>query len=274
MGYSFSLRSIDIVRVISGRENKQSSAIIGPVAFAGMSLSAYRGDWGKNLVMVVLETQQLSRFVNGKALVKDVTMQVERGELLAIIGPSGAGKSSFLRLLNRLDEPSTGTVLLEGKDYRTVPPHQLRQRVGMVLQSPFLFAGTVAENIRFGPRQRGEDVSQAKVEKLLEQVGLSDYAERDVGTLSGGEAQRVSLIRTLANEPHVLLVDEPTSALDDATVQCVEQLISSFVRQQHITCLMITHSMEQTFRLAHRVMVLEQGQLTKIGTPEEIIHAK
>lgn len=223
--------------------------------------------------MAILETHQLSRFINGKALVKGVTMGVERGELVAIIGPSGAGKSSFLRLLNRLDEPSSGTVLLEGHDYRAIPPHRLRQQVGMVLQSPFLFAGTVAENVRFGPRQRGEDVPLAKVDELLEQVGLSGYAARDVRTLSGGEAQRVSLIRTLANDPQVLLVDEPTSALDDATVQSVERLIVAFVQQQHIACLMITHNMEQTARLAHRVMVFEHGRLTNIGPTQEILHA-
>jgi UDP-glucose/iron transport system ATP-binding protein len=131
-----------------------------------------------------------------------------------------AGKSSFLRLLNRLDEPTGGTVLLDGVDYHQIPPRELRRTVGLVTQRPFLFAGTVHQNVGFGPRQRGDTISDARTEELLARVGLSGYANRDVANLSGGEAQRVSLARALANSPRVQLLDEPTSALDDDAKSC------------------------------------------------------
>ena len=177
----------------------------------------------------LLETQDLIREVDGQALVDGVSIQVYSGDVVAITGPSGAGKSSFLRLLNRLDEPTAGKVLLEGRDYRQMAPQALRQRVGMVMQMPYLFPGTIAENLNFGPKQRGERISGEEIDVLLERVGLAGWATRDVSNLSGGEAQRVSLARTLANRPEVLLLDEPTSALDRSTEEEVEALILSLI---------------------------------------------
>src|SRR6266566_2393579 len=173
------------------------------------------------------ETRQLCRAVGAKRLVDDISVAVEPGEVLAIVGPSGAGKSSFLRLLNRLDEPTGGTVLLDRQDYKAIPPRELRRRVGMVLQAAHLFAGTVAENIAFGPRQRGETLKAGEIAALLERVSLPGYQQRDVSNLSGGEAQRVSVARTLANAPEALLLDEPTSALDEVSAHGVEDLVLS-----------------------------------------------
>src|SRR5437763_2540784 len=172
-----------------------------------------------------LETRHLSRTVVDRVLVRDISVQVQPGEVLAVVGPSGAGKSSFLRLLNRLDEPTGGTVLLNGLDYRTLPPRELRRRVGMVMQMAYLFPGTVTANIGFGPRQRGEILTGDDIAALLERVGLPGYQDRDVSTLSGGEAQRVSMARTLANAPDALLLDEPTSALDEHSARGIEELV-------------------------------------------------
>src|SRR3984893_18991793 len=140
----------------------------------------------------VLRTEHLGRVAGGKILVDDATFEAGVGEMLAIVGPSGAGKSSLLRLLNRLDEPTSGTVFVEGTDYRNIEPRVLRCKLGMVTQRPYLFPGTVADNLRFGPAQRGETLPQESIEQLLAQVGLRDCAGRDVANLSGGEAQRVS----------------------------------------------------------------------------------
>jgi putative ABC transport system ATP-binding protein len=222
---------------------------------------------------VILQTEHLSRVVGDTHLVDDISVQVQQGSIVAIVGPSGAGKSSFLRLLNRLDEPTAGTVLLDGKDYRTNPPQELRRRVGMVMQSPYLFPGTVADNVRFGPRQRGEELPTASIERLLERVGLVGYADRGVSNLSGGEAQRVSLARTLANSPEVLLLDEPTSALDEATQRGVEDLICSIIHQRGLTCLIVTHDTRQAARMATHVMVLERGKLVEFGPVEEVLDA-
>lgn len=217
------------------------------------------------LPVPALETRALSRQVAGRTLVDAVSIRVATGEVLAVTGPSGAGKSSFLRLLNRLDEPTAGTVLLDGADYRTLPPAHLRRRVGMVMQAAHLFPGTVAGNIAFGPAQRGETLAADRIEALLTRVGLSGYAARDVAGLSGGEAQRVSLARTLANQPDVLLLDEPTSSLDDAAARGVEDLLAAIVRERAMTCVIVTHNQAQARRFADRALRLEAGRLVAEG---------
>jgi putative ABC transport system ATP-binding protein len=222
---------------------------------------------------VILETVSLGREVGGKRLVDDVSIQVQTGQIVAIVGPSGAGKSSFLRLLNRLDEPTSGTVLLEGIDYRTLHPGELRRRVGMVMQSPYLFPGSVAENIRFGPQQRGEDLPQEALDRLLAHVGLEGFAQRNVANLSGGEAQRVSVARTLGNGPDLLLLDEPTSALDEAAEHEVEALVCSIIRERGLTCLMVTHDASQAARMSSHVMVMESGRLVQFGPTGEVLGA-
>ena len=221
----------------------------------------------------ILRTVHLDRKVGETYLIEDINISVNRGEVIAIVGPSGSGKSTFLRLLNRLDEPTGGHVYLEGIDYRDIPPRELRRRVGMVMQAPYLFPGTIAENIAYGPLQRGEHVSKETIQYLLQEVGLPHMAERDVSRLSGGEAQRISLARTLANSPEILLLDEPTSALDDETKEDVEALIFGIVRQQKLTCLIVTHDMIQAERVADRVIWLEKGRLIKDGKIGEVLNA-
>ncbi|HEX2915568.1 MAG TPA: phosphate ABC transporter ATP-binding protein [Chloroflexia bacterium] len=223
---------------------------------------------------MILETRDLTREVNGKYIVNHISINLAQGDILAIVGPSGAGKSSFLRLINRLDEPTDGTVFLEGVDYKTIPSPELRRRVGMVLQTAYLFPGTVADNLRFGPQQRGEVLSETRLHELLKRVGLNGYAERDVFHLSGGEAQRVSLARTLANQPHILLLDEPTSALDSVAQREIEDLLKSISADQGLTCMMITHQADQARRLANRAMLLEAGLLSKVGSVEEVLGVK
>jgi putative ABC transport system ATP-binding protein len=179
----------------------------------------------------------------------------------------------LLRLLNRLDEPTSGTVYLDGTDYREIAPRELRRRVGMVTQRAFLFPGTVAENLQFGPRQRVESLSESRVEELLAGVGLAGYATRDIANLSGGEAQRVSFARTLANLPEVLLLDEPTSALDDDSKREVETIIQQIAGKQGIAGVVVTHDVAQAARLARRALVLEGGRIVRGGTVEEVLRA-
>jgi len=222
---------------------------------------------------VILRAEHLGRIVYEKILVQDASFSLRRGEVLAIAGPSGSGKSYLLRLLNRLDEPTSGTVFIEGKDYRGLEPRELRRKLGLVTQRPFLFPGTVAENLRFGPAQRGETLSTEAVEDLLSNVGLKGYAQRDVANLSGGEAQRVSVARTLANTPLVLLLDEPTSALDEDAKLEVESSIQSVVRNQGLTCVVVTHDLLQASRLAERALVLKSGCIVRDGLVGEVLHA-
>lgn len=226
---------------------------------------------------VIVRCEHLGRVVKVKdierVLIEDATFEVRTGEVLAIVGPSGSGKSSLLRLLNRLDEPTSGTVFVEGTDYRQIAPQELRRKLGMVTQRPYLFPGTVEQNVRFGPSQRGVIMTPQSVDQILAEVGLKGYANRDIAKLSGGESQRVSLARTLANSPSVLLLDEPTSALDEVSKLEIETLIQKIVREQELTCVLVTHDRAQAARLAQRAMLLESGHIVQIGPVSEVLHA-
>lgn len=225
----------------------------------------------------VLEALHLSRehrdSGNLKSLLHDVSFRLYRGQVMAVLGASGAGKSTLLRLLNRLDEPTSGELLLDAEDYRQLKPTELRRRIGMVMQRPYLFPGTVGMNVAYGPAQHGTAPLTAWIENLLRDVGMDAYADRDVGTLSGGEAQRVSIARALANGPEVLLLDEPTSALDPDAKQSIEQLLYKLVRERHTTCVWVTHDHEQARRVADLVLRIESGNAVGFGTPQELFHA-
>ncbi len=221
----------------------------------------------------VLRTERLGRRVGEVWIVSEISLEVQRGELLGIVGPSGSGKSSFLRLLNRLDEPTSGMVFLEGEDYRRIPPRELRRRVGMVTQRPFLFPGDIGSNLRFGPAQRGETLPDTEIASLLEHVGLPGFASRNIANLSGGEQQRVSLARALANRPEVLLLDEPTSALDEQAKAGVEELVHDLVNRNSLTSVLVTHDRDQARRLCRRVAILEAGRLVQLGTTVEVLGA-
>ena len=176
--------------------------------------------------------------------------------------------------MNRLDEPTSGVVLLDGDDYRSLPPQTLRRRMGMIMQRAYLFPGKVAENVRFGPLQQGRAMPDVEIASLLEQVGLDGYAERDVKTLSGGEAQRVAITRALANNPEVLLLDEPTSALDEVAKQGVETLLESLIRKRGLTCVWVTHDAAQAGRMADSVLLLEGGKTAAYGPATEVLRSR
>jgi putative ABC transport system ATP-binding protein len=210
---------------------------------------------------VLLRAEGLRREAGRKIIVRDASFALAAGEVVAITGPSGSGKSSLLRLLNRLDAPSAGRVLLADADTAVLDVHELRRRVGMVMQQANLFPGTVAQNVGYGPALRGVVLKPDEVEELLRTVGLAGYAKRDVAALSGGEAQRISLARTLANRPQVLLLDEPTSALDDAAKLMVEEALRAAMAQVAGACLIVTHDGAQAARLAQRTVLMQGGVL-------------
>ena len=224
-----------------------------------------------------LEARDLSRTLDQpggpKSLLRNVSFRLDQGQVLAVLGPSGAGKSTLLRMLNRLDEPTSGAVLLQGVDTRTMDPRTLRRRVGMVMQQAYLFPGAAAHNIVFGPAQHGIALRDSQIADLISQVGMAGYEDRDVTTLSGGEAQRISIARALANQPEVLLLDEPTSALDDLSKQDIEHLLAALVRERNMTCVWVTHDVAQAKRVADLVLKLETGEPSGFGSPQELLHA-
>jgi putative ABC transport system ATP-binding protein len=190
----------------------------------------------------------------GKTVLHAVDLELDRGAT-ALLGPSGSGKSTLLRLLNRLADPSAGTVSFRGRDVAAFDPHELRREACMVPQTPVPLPGSVADNVRFGPSLCGRE---ADVPRALELSGLDPgYADRDAGELSVGEAQRVMLARALALEPAVLLLDEPTSALDEQARDGVEETLARL----DVSMVLVTHDREQAARLAERVVHLDHGRV-------------
>ena len=218
-----------------------------------------------------LATEHLTRVVDGQTLVADVSIEVRAEEVFVVFGPSGSGKSSLLRLLNRLDEPTGGTVYLDGTDYRTIDPRTLRRRVGWVPQRPTLIEGTVAENVAWGPTLRDEPVDEARLHELLDRLGLSGFADRDADRLSGGEAQRVAIARTLFNDPDVVLLDEPASSLDAAAADRVESLLADVMAAYALTAVLVTHDADRARRLGHRGVRLRDGGGVATGSLDALL---
>ncbi|WP_435068087.1 ABC transporter ATP-binding protein [Haloplanus sp. C73] len=221
--------------------------------------------------MTNVRADELSYELGDERILDRVSLDVASGETMALVGPSGAGKSSLLRLLVRLDEPTGGTVFLDGTDYRTLAPERLRKRVGLVPQNPALRAGTVRENVTIGPRLRGETVSESRLAEVLDAVALAGYADRKTGDLSGGEAQRVAIARTVVNDPEVLLLDEPTASLDSDAEATVERLLADRLTSSERTVILVTHDERQADRLADRVARLHEGRLVDVGPSREVL---
>ena len=201
------------------------------------------------------------RVQRGDAVLLDgVTAEVAPGRCTAVVGPSGAGKSTLLRLLDRLEEPSSGTVRFHGEPLATYDVRALRRRVGLVQQAPVLLGMTVLADVR-----TGEPVDEREAASLLERAGLPGLAlDRSTAGLSGGEAQRLCLARALAVRPEVLLLDEPTSALDADAATAVERVVLALVAEG-LTAVLVTHDLAQAARLADDVLVLDRGRLVEAG---------
>ncbi|MAU01266.1 MAG: phosphate ABC transporter ATP-binding protein [Anaerolineaceae bacterium] len=213
----------------------------------------------------------LSLVQNGRSILTDVNLNVQPGEIVCLLGPSGSGKSSLLRCLNRLTEPPPNTIFYNDQDIHTLDVLTLRRRVGMVFQKPALFPGTVTENIQFGPTLQEKTASSAEIEELLALADLpAEYANRSVTQLSGGEAQRVSLARALANRPDTLLLDEPTSALDPASQRHIEQAILRLRDTLGLTVLWVTHNVAEAKVVADRIYLLLNGRIADEGTPDHV----
>jgi ABC-type methionine transport system ATPase subunit len=210
------------------------------------------------LVPTGIEVSGLGYVVGGTEILKDVGILIRDGEITAVVGPSGAGKSTLLRAINRLIEPTSGEVYLDGEPTSGLDPLELRRRVGMVFQIPALFGDSVAEAVLYGARLSGKDADPGR---LLEMVGLgASLAERDPQTLSVGQQQRVAIARALALRPEALLLDEPTSALDEAARRRIEELVTDLNARLGLTMVFVSHDLSQVERVADRVVVLAEGK--------------
>lgn len=205
---------------------------------------------------------------NSKNIVDNFSYSFNKGNIFNIIGPSGAGKTSFLRLLNRLDDPTEGEILYLDKSLRSYQPTELRKNLSMIFQEPYLFPGSVDSNLRYC----NSDCTQDEIKLYLEQVGLDfHFAERDVSELSIGEKQRVVIARSLILKPEILLLDEPTASLDPTSSRTIEQLILSLIDQFCLTVIMITHNPEQAKRMTGFTLLMVSGKLVEAGVTAELL---
>ncbi len=218
---------------------------------------------------LILDT--LSKRFDGGAGVRDVSLSLARGEIVALLGPSGSGKTTTLRLLAGFEQPDSGRITVDGADVTTLAP--VARRFGMVFQHYALFPHlTVGENVAFGLEGQKLDAAARadRVERVLGAVDLSGFGSRGIASLSGGQQQRVAVARALAPEPRVLLLDEPLSNLDPSLRERTRRELRELIQRIGITTVLVTHEQEEAFDLADRIAVLNAGRLDQLGTPEHL----
>jgi osmoprotectant transport system ATP-binding protein len=208
--------------------------------------------------------------------VNGCSCEIESGQLVVILGPSGCGKTTLLKMVNRLYEPTSGTIYLDGCDIRKLKATKLRQQIGYVIQQSGLFPHmTVAENIAVVPKLLGwsRRQYQPRIDELLTLIELPplDYRNRYPSQLSGGQQQRVGLARALAGDPKVMLMDEPFGAIDAITRETLQNEILRLQQQLKKTILFVSHDVEEALRLADKIMILQQGQIVQFDTPFNIL---
>ncbi|MFS8117166.1 MAG: amino acid ABC transporter ATP-binding protein [Microcoleus sp.] len=223
---------------------------------------------------VAVKVDRLYKSFGNLKVLREITTEIQKGEVIAIIGPSGCGKSTFLRCLNLLEVPTSGQIYIDGVDI-TLPKAdimKIRQKVGMVFQQFNLFPHmTVLQNVTYAPlnvKHVAKDEAHLKGLELLEKVGLSDKADVYPSKLSGGQKQRVAIARCLAMEPEILLMDEPTSALDPEMVKEVLEVMKALT-QTGITMAIVTHEMGFAREVAHRILFLDGGKVAEDVPPQE-----
>ncbi len=218
-----------------------------------------------------LELQDISKTYASKTVLHKTSISINQGEFVCCLGPSGCGKSTMLNSISGIITPSSGKVLLQGKDITFLPPE--KRKCGVVFQSYALFPNlTVAQNIAYGLRGKEWNKKNIlnRVFELLTLMNLESYEKKYPSNLSGGEQQRVALARALAPRPSLLLLDEPLAALDAKIRMRLGEELRRLQQQLGITTIMVTHDQQEALDLANRIIVMNQGQVEQVGTPEEI----
>ena len=215
----------------------------------------------------ILKIENLNLEIGTVKILKDISFTVQKKEIIALLGPSGSGKSSLLKSINMFKTPSCGQIKYHNNDIQEISPMALRKKIGYVLQNPTLFGNDVMENLKY-PCELHQIVFDINlVEFYLKKVNLKpDILEKKPNELSGGEQQRISLVRTLLLEPEIILLDEVTSALDEDNTLLIEELIKYENENNELTVIFISHNNEQAKRLAQKVIYMEEGVIKEFTT--------
>ncbi len=224
----------------------------------------------------MIEYKHVALRYGEKSVLEDVNLKIKDGEFMVLVGPSGSGKTTMLKMINRLLEPTDGNIYMDNKRIKDYNQRDLRLSTGYVLQQIALFPNlTVAENIAIIPEMKGwnKDKIKQNTAELLEMVGLpaKEYAGRLPSMLSGGEQQRVGIVRAIIGEPRILLMDEPFSALDAISRKQLQVLTKKLHNEFGVTIIFVTHDTDEALLLADRIAVLQNGQICQIDKPNVIL---
>ena len=224
----------------------------------------------------MIEYKHVALRYTEKAILKDVNLRIEDGEFMVLVGPSGSGKTTMIKMINRLLEPTDGNIYMDEKRIKDYDERELRLSTGYVLQAIALFPNlTVAENIALIPEMKGwsKERIASKTVELLEKVGLpaSDYADRKPHEMSGGEQQRVGIVRAMIGEPKILLMDEPFSALDAISRKQLQALTKDLHKEFGMTTIFVTHDTDEALKLGDRIAVLEEGEIVQVADSKTIL---
>ena len=218
----------------------------------------------------MLELSHIQKSFDGVSVLKDISIQVEDGEIVSILGPSGCGKTTLLNIILGIVEADAGTIVYNGEDLtRTVME---KRGFNIVFQDYALFPNlNVYQNITYGLKNKPGISSEEEVEELIHLLGLEDHLNKRVDQLSGGQKQRVALARTMVMKPRILLLDEPLSALDGVIKESIKDRIKTIAREYHLTTIIVTHDPEEALTLSDWVLIIDQGTIAQYGRPAEII---
>ena len=218
----------------------------------------------------MLELSHIQKSFDGVSVLKDISIQVEDGEIVSILGPSGWGTPTLLNIILGIVEADAGTIVYNGEDLtRTVME---KRGFNIVFQDYALFPNlNVYQNITYGLKNKPGISSKEEVEELIHLLGLEDHLNKRVDQLSGGQKQRVALARTMVMKPRILLLDEPLSALDGVIKESIKDRIKTIAREYHLTTIIVTHDPEEALTLSDRVLIIDQGTIAQYGRPAEII---
>lgn len=213
---------------------------------------------------------------SGITVIKELNLHVNEGELLVLIGPSGCGKTTTMKMINRLIEPTSGTIEIAGENIAHKDPVELRRTIGYVIQQIGLFPHmTIEQNVSLIPRlkKQSPDSYMKKVDELLDLVGLDHkvFKKRYPSELSGGQQQRVGVIRAMAADPPIILMDEPFSALDPISREQLQDMLKQLEKEIKKTIVFVTHDMDEAIKIADRICLLKDGEIAQLGTPQEIL---